>query len=280
MVGEGDGTTLPALALVDETGSTNDDVRELGRGTAPAGSAVAALRQTAGRGRRGHVWESPAGGLYLSVLLRPRVPQQQLMGLAAVCALGALDALRDMGATSAALKWPNDVVASSDPHAGKLAGILMEAGVGDAGVFAICGIGVNVVRPPEGIAVLDSVKALEPAYLEELVPAGTGVFSAAAAPDHEAIAVSLRDHIMRRCDAWEADVHAGRAAAGPLAPILSEYFDCIPLLGHQVEAVYPDGRPYLTGVFAGIDVWGRATIHTEAGRDVDVAAEQVSIRAR
>ncbi|HBO61406.1 MAG TPA: biotin--[acetyl-CoA-carboxylase] ligase, partial [Olsenella sp.] len=45
--------------------------------------AVAARRQTAGRGRRGHVWESPEGNLYLSVLLRPRVAPTRPPGLAA-----------------------------------------------------------------------------------------------------------------------------------------------------------------------------------------------------
>lgn len=264
---------LPAVTVIDETGSTNDDVRELGRGTAPEGTAVSARVQTAGRGRRGHVWESPSGGLYLSVLLRPKVPQQQLMGLAAVCALGVLDALQAVGAAHAALKWPNDVVASSDPQAGKLAGILMEAGVGDGGVFAVCGVGVNLAKVDDGLSGFDSTRALAPAFLWDLLPADS------QRPTFEELSTALRDAIVGRCRAWEADVKAGHAMAGPLAPILSEYFDKVPLLGHPVEAVRPDGNTYLRGVFAGVDVWGRATVHLEDGHDVDLSSEQVSIRA-
>ena len=51
------------LRVVDVTTSTNDDAREAAREGAPHGSAVAAHVQTAGRGRRGHVWESPRGSL-------------------------------------------------------------------------------------------------------------------------------------------------------------------------------------------------------------------------
>ena len=55
-----------ALRIFEEVGSTNDVVRELAEKGGAHGAAVAARRQTAGRGRRGHVWESPLGNLYLS----------------------------------------------------------------------------------------------------------------------------------------------------------------------------------------------------------------------
>ena len=129
------------LKVVDVTTSTNDDAREAARAGALHGSAVAAHVQTAGRGRRGHVWESPRGSLYLSCVLRPSVPMHFFTGLPAVCALGVLDCLRDdLGIAQAALKWPNDIIAGSS----KLAGILGEAGSSAMGTFAVCGVGVNV----------------------------------------------------------------------------------------------------------------------------------------
>ncbi len=273
---------LPALSVVDETGSTNDDVMELGRAGEPAGTAVAAHEQTLGRGRRGHIWGSPEGGLYLSVLLRPQVPMHYLMGLAAVCALGALDALHELGATKAELKWPNDVIV---PERGgvvgavrKLAGILVEAGTGEAGVFAVCGIGVNLAAPHIDMGSMGSARPLSAAGLAEAMGEGEAG-EPLETPGFEELARALRDHIVARVDAWEAAVRGGRGAAGPLAPILSEYFDHIPLLGHEAEAVLPDGRACARGTFCGLDVWGRAELRLADGREVDFASEQASLRA-
>lgn len=273
---------LPALSVVDETGSTNDDVMELGRAGEPAGTAVAAHEQTLGRGRRGHIWGSPEGGLYLSVLLRPQVPMHYLMGLSAVCALGALDALHELGATKAELKWPNDVIV---PERGgvvgavrKLAGILVEAGTGEAGVFAVCGIGVNLAAPHIDMGSMGSARPLSAAGLAEAMGEGEAG-EPLETPGFEELARALRDHIVARVDAWEAAVRGGRGAAGPLAPILSEYFDHIPLLGHEAEAVLPDGRACARGTFCGLDVWGRAELRLADGREVDFASERASLRA-
>src|SRR3974377_1329268 len=78
------------LQVVAEIGSTNDAVMEAARGGEPEGFAILADRQTAGRGRRGRSWVSPAGvGVYASVLLRPqqlpaRIPLLTLVGGLAV----------------------------------------------------------------------------------------------------------------------------------------------------------------------------------------------------
>ena len=78
--------------------------------------------------------------------------------------------------------------------------------------------------------------------------------------------------------AWAEQVRAGRAQAGPLAPILSTYFDYVPLLGRPAEAVYPNGNVMARGLFVGIDVWGRATLRIESGRELEFAPEQASLR--
>ena len=258
------------LRVVRETGSTNDDVRTLAAAGAPHGAAVAARVQTAGRGRRGHVWRSPQGGLYLSVLLRPQVPMQMFVGLPCLSALACVRVLRELtGRSDVAVKWPNDVVAG----AGKLAGVLVEAGSGAEGPFAVVGVGVNVERPAEPAPEADegacaSVRPLPAAWLSDL---------ARLALDFGALAERLRAGIQSACDEWAGQVAAGRAKAGPLAPFLSEYFDCCALLGHQVVALTPQGRELCRGVFSAVDVWGRATVHAD-GRDVEFSAEQVSLR--
>ena len=264
----------PELQIVASTGSTNDDVMELGRGSAPHGACVAAHEQTAGRGRRGHGWGSPSTGLYLSVLLRPDVPMSHYMGISAVCGMGVLDALHSLGATRAALKWPNDVVVpAADAFAPdrKLAGILVEAGTGDSGMFAVCGIGVNLERPVlEGD--MGSVNPLAPAGIADAMAEG------AVAPGFDELAQTIRDAVVARADAWAAAVNSGHAVAGPLAPVLSEYFDALPLMGTRVDVVYPNGNVAATGDFVAVDVWGRATVRLEDGREVVVSSEQASLR--
>ena len=271
--------TNDLLRVVDVTTSTNDDAREAAREGAPHGSAIAARVQTAGRGRRGHVWESPRGSLYLSCVLRPSVPMHFFTGLPAVCALGVLDCLRDdLGIAQAALKWPNDIIAGPS----KLAGILVEAGSSAMGTFAVCGVGVNVATAmtgtvsqaqvtPEANAV-PSPEALARTCLEELVEDPSKL------PAFEDIAELLRRRIVARVDAWDLACRQGRAQAGPLAPILNEYFDCCPLLGHRVRALSPEGELVCTGYFAGLDCWGRATVRRDDGAEVVYTSEMVSLR--
>ena len=268
------------LKVVDVTTSTNDDAREAARAGALHGSAVAAHVQTAGRGRRGHVWESPRGSLYLSCVLRPSVPMHFFTGLPAVCALGVLDCLRDdLGIAQAALKWPNDIIAGPC----KLAGILVEAGSSAMGTFAVCGVGVNVASAlagagpcdqasGEGPAAQKSPEALTRTCLEELVDDPSGL------PAFEDIAELLRRRIVERVNAWDLACRQGRAQAGPLAPVLNEYFDRCPLLGHRVRALSPEGDLVCTGYFAGLDCWGRATIRRDDGAEVVYTSEMVSLR--
>ena len=82
---------------------------------------------------------------------------------------------------------------------------------------------------------------------------------------------------LARVDAWAVVANTPQGAAGPLAPVLGEYFDMVPLLGRQVAAVSPNGLPLAVGVFAGLDIWGRATIKTDAGEQ-EFPPEAVRIR--
>lgn len=118
--------------------STNDEVAALAVAGAPDGVVVVAEAQTAGRGRRGRVWESPRAGesLLVSVLVRP-VPD--LLTLAA--GLAVVDAVASVGALTVALKWPNDVVAADGS---KLAGLLAEVHGASATRAAVLGLGLNL----------------------------------------------------------------------------------------------------------------------------------------
>jgi len=129
--------------------STNDAAKEALGDELPEGLVIVADRQVAGRGRHGRSWASPPGGLYFSMVLRPKdAAHAALLGL--LMGQPVVKALRHFGVL-AQLKWPNDVVYQGR----KIAGILSE-GVHRHDVFyAIVGIGVNtnldLERLPEDV---------------------------------------------------------------------------------------------------------------------------------
>ena len=124
------------------TDSTNTDALEAARAGAPHGAVYFADEQRAGRGRGDHHWQSAAGdGLYVSVLLRPRIPAARLPLLPLAAGLAAADAVRSVGNLNVDLRWPNDLLIG----ARKAGGILVESKIeGSAAAFAVVGIGINV----------------------------------------------------------------------------------------------------------------------------------------
>jgi BirA family biotin operon repressor/biotin-[acetyl-CoA-carboxylase] ligase len=132
-------------------GSTNDEAKALARAGAPEGTLVWADEQTAGRGRRGRVWLSPPGNLYLSLVLRPDGAPPRAAQLSFVAAVGLGDALTALVGPAVRLryKWPNDLLADDR----KLAGILLESenASSDRVDFVVVGIGVNIVVAPDNV---------------------------------------------------------------------------------------------------------------------------------
>lgn len=124
------------------TGSTNTDAVTDARNGAPHGSVFFADEQTAGRGRGDHSWQSSAGeGLYVSVLLRPKLLPSQLPLIPLVAGLAAAESTRVVAGLAIDLRWPNDLLIG--PR--KTGGILVESKTEGAGLaFAVVGIGVNV----------------------------------------------------------------------------------------------------------------------------------------
>lgn len=96
--------------------------------------------------------------------------------------------------------------------------------------------------------------------------------------DGPAASDALVDAAAARVEAWGDAVCAGQAAAGPLAPILNDYFDACALVDRPVEVVRRDGVVVTRGLLVGLDVWGRATVRDALGREVELAPEQASLR--
>ena len=121
---------------------------------AQCGDVCLAEQQTAGRGRRGKAWESPAGtNVYLSLRWCFETVPAHLPMLGLVTGLAVAEALRDCGIEGHGVKWPNDIVVGGNNHLQKLGGILLEA-VGSLQQVVI-GIGLNVNRLPTATSAID-----------------------------------------------------------------------------------------------------------------------------
>ncbi len=134
-----------SLALLAETGSTNDDARDAAKRGAPDGHVVVADCQRAGRGSHGRAWSSPAGvDLYVSVVAHVAVPLSALPPLTLAVGLAVADTVDSLtGQRSARIKWPNDVWVAGR----KIAGILVEGtSSADAPDPLVIGVGLNVNR--------------------------------------------------------------------------------------------------------------------------------------
>jgi BirA family biotin operon repressor/biotin-[acetyl-CoA-carboxylase] ligase len=142
-----EGVEWPAeIEHLSALASTSDHLKQRARAGAAAWTVVLADTQTAGRGRQGRRWASPAGNLYLSVLLRPEPPPARWSVLPLAAGVAVAEALAAEG-LDARLKWPNDVLVRGR----KIGGILAEAASGADGLeHVVVGIGVNVaLRPPD-----------------------------------------------------------------------------------------------------------------------------------
>lgn len=110
---------------------------------AAEGCWLRAGAQTGGRGRLGRRWESPAGNLYCSTLVRLRAGDPEAHSLALVAANAVHALVAPLCAGQARIKWPNDVLVDG----AKIAGILLER----ADDAVVVGVGVNVTGHPTGL---------------------------------------------------------------------------------------------------------------------------------
>lgn len=219
---------LPApfrLIALDDAGSTNDEARRLAQtGEAADLLVVSARSQSAGRGRRGRAWVSPAGNLHASWLIAvPSLHHAAQLGFAAAAALVA--ALGELvgGGVNFQAKWPNDVMADGR----KCCGMLLES----AGpTWLVLGIGVNVVAAPPAQGLNHPACSLADLGYEG---------------DDGAVLAAFCRHFLPLLQAWRRD---------GFAPVRAEWLGCARGLGQPtVVRLEHDTQ---TGTFAGLDEEG------------------------
>ena len=134
------------IICLDSVDSTNNYAKKLADQGAPHGTVVLTDLQTAGRGRRGNSFLSPAGkGLYLSVLLRPDLPPADVVNLTAWIAVAVCDAVEQVIGERPGIKWTNDLIVRSKKLCGILTEMSLEAETGDL-QYVVAGIGLNVAQ--------------------------------------------------------------------------------------------------------------------------------------
>lgn len=142
-----------AFKHLPRCGSTSDEAARLADQGCDDGTVVTADTQTAGRGRLGRVWHSPAGAnLYVSMVLRPSLPPSALPPLTLLTGVAVAETLRLIGVESR-LKWPNDIMLPTAAGLRKTGGILTEMATANGRTkHVIVGVGINVLLtafPPE-----------------------------------------------------------------------------------------------------------------------------------
>ncbi len=234
-----------SLIALESVGSTSDEARNLAENGAPAGTIVWAKQQTAGRGRRGRVWNSPIGNLYCSVIVRPPVRPTMAAQLSFVTALALGEGIREFLPSGAAVqyKWPNDVLIDGK----KFAGILLESQIGEEGMldWVLIGTGVNVGSFPSDTE--RPATSLNQAGAELSV---VDVLTAYAQSLWSWFALWQRDGFGPIRETW-----LGRAAG----------------LGEAIEVRLPN--EILSGTFDALDTSGSLVLLTSHGRQIISAGE-------
>ena len=134
----------------DQVTSTNQVAKALAEEGASDGTLVVANEQTAGKGRYGRRWGTPAGeAVAMTLILRPKLPPEQISMVTLVAGMAVAQACREICHVDAVIKWPNDVVVNGK----KVCGILTEMTTDMHSVsYIVVGIGINTrvsAFPPE-----------------------------------------------------------------------------------------------------------------------------------
>lgn len=141
-LGEYATTRLAGLEVFAEIESTNSHLMQCESPAIGKVRVAVTDNQTAGRGRYGRSWQSPAGtGLCLSMAYTFGIQPHDLAALTLAIGLGIAETLDDLGVADVQLKWPNDLIAAG----GKLGGILTEAQApGRGAITVVTGVGINL----------------------------------------------------------------------------------------------------------------------------------------
>lgn len=261
----GENRPLSRLEAVPVTGSTNDDVlRALAADPTswPGNSLLVADHQTAGKGRVGRDWVTPAGAaLTCTFVVHPAHVSHNIGWLPLLAGLAAVRAVRATAGVAAVLKWPNDVVVELRGvpdiegwgYSRKLGGVLTQA-TPDRKAVAV-GIGLNVLQTADELP----------------VPSAASMRSVGAqAVDRESLLITLVAAIAELAGRWR-HFNGDVAAAGLDVDVASE---CV-TLGKRVQVTLP-GNSTIVGQAVDLGEDGSLVISTPDGGWHEIHAGDVT----
>lgn len=238
----------------EETDSTNTQAKKLALKGAAHGSLVLANQQTAGKGRRGRMWESPRdSGIFMTFLLRPQIEMEKISMLTLVAALAISKAVEEVCGCewNCQIKWPNDLVMNRK----KICGILTEMGTeGSKLQYVVVGIGINVAQQQ---------------FPEELKETATSLCQQTQRPIVRAKLVEAAVRAFRQFyEQWEKQ--------GDLSLLRKEYE--AKLVNRNREVLVLDPKGNYTGTALGITDTGELLVCTKEGETCEVRSGEVSVR--
>jgi len=129
------------IIFLKKTPSTNQEAKKQAKIGEPEGTIIVAQKQTQGRGRQQRTWESPTGGLYFSIILKPNIQPEKTTILPLLASLALSNTINQNYSVESTIKWPNDVLINNK----KIAGILLESESTEKQInYIILGIGINL----------------------------------------------------------------------------------------------------------------------------------------
>ena len=240
------------VKFYDSLGSTNLQAKMDAENGAPEGTLIVADMQTAGRGRKGRAWSSPAGtNVYFTLILKPDLAVELSSMVTLVMGLAVAEGIRNVSGVETGIKWPNDIVVNGK----KVCGMLAEMSVEREYIhYIVVGAGINVGKqdfPPE---IADTATSLWAECGQEVPRAEliAGVMKAF----EECYAVFRRD--------------------GNLAGLAERYSALLVNQGREVRVLDPKGE--FQGIARGINDTGELLVELADGTVTPVYAGEVSVR--
>lgn len=237
--------------------STNAQAKRDAANGAEHGTLIVADMQTAGRGRRGRQWSSPAGAnIYFTLLLRPGFAPDKASMLTLVMALAVAEGVKKAfsgipDCPAPGIKWPNDIVVNGR----KVCGILTELSVKQERIdYVIIGVGVNVKRQEFAPELADKAASLEAECGQSL--------------SREALLAYIMESFQEYYTLFEGQEN--------LAGLRESYDRMLVNRNHEVCVLDPKGE--YRGIATGITDTGELCVELPDGSQTKVYAGEVSVR--
>ena len=242
-----DGTSLEYFSCID---STNSYLKRMVMDGASDGTVAVADAQSAGRGRMGRTFQSPAGkGLYLSMLLRPAVSAQKLMRATGMAAVAAARAVEKVSGVKVGIKWTNDLVLNGR----KLCGILAETVMQGSETALVLGVGVNVCHRRED-------------FDGEVADIATSLAMEGVRVDRSRLAAALIEELRRLGDDLDGDI----------GTYVGAYRERCVTIGQEVRLMWTEGQERAAAL--DIDDQFGLVVRKENGEISTVRTGEVSVR--